>query len=161
VLAIIRTTNPTRTIVIGPPHYNSIGHLDELDLPEEDRNIILTVHYYSPMDFTHQGATWAGRRDKTGIEWLGTAEEKATIEGDFGKAQTWAKEHDRPVFLGEFGVYDKAPMESRLRYLKFVTRTAEKLGWSWAYWQFDSDFVLYDVEDDKWIEPIRDALIPK
>jgi len=27
---------------------------------------------------------------------------------------------------GEFGVYDKASMESRLRYLKFVTRTAEK-----------------------------------
>jgi len=160
-LAIIRATNPTRTIVIGPPHYNSMGHVDELDLPEDDRNIILTVHYYSPMDFTHQGAPWAGRRDKTGVEWLGTAKEKAAIERDFAKAQTWAKEHNRPVFLGEFGVYDKAPMESRLRYLKFVTRTAEKFGWSWAYWQFDSDFILYDVENEKWIEPVRDALIPK
>jgi hypothetical protein len=27
---------------------------------------------------------------------------------------------------GKFGVYDKAPMESPLRYLKFVIRTAEK-----------------------------------
>lgn len=27
---------------------------------------------------------------------------------------------------GEFGVYDKTPMESRLRYLKLVTRKAEK-----------------------------------
>ena len=35
----------------------------------------------------------------------------------------------------------------------------EKLGWSWAYWQFDSDFVLYDVKTDKWIEPVRDALV--
>ena len=160
-LAIIRATNPTRTIVIGPPHYNSIDHLDELDIPEDDRNIILTVHYYSPMDFTHQGAPWADRRDKTGVEWLGTAGEKAAIERDFAKAQTWAKVHNRPVFLGEFGVYDKAPMESRLRYLQFVTRTAEELGWSWAYWQFDSDFILYDVENEKWIEPVRDALIPK
>jgi endoglucanase len=160
-LAIIRATNPSRTIIIGPPNYNSIDHLDKLDLPKDDQNIILTVHYYSPMDFTHQGAPWAGRRDKTGVDWLGTAEEKEAIERDFAKVQAWAKEHNRPVFLGEFGVYDKAPMDSRLRYLKFVTRTAEKLGWSWAYWQFDGDFILYDIENEKWIEPVRDALIPR
>jgi endoglucanase len=55
-LAIIRKTNPVRTVIIGPANYNSIGHLGELALPEDDRNIIVTVHYYSPMDFTHQGA---------------------------------------------------------------------------------------------------------
>jgi endoglucanase len=157
-LAIIRKTNPTRTVILGPANYNSIGALGEFKLPEDDRHIILTVHYYSPMDFTHQGASWAGRADKTGVEWQGTDEEKAAIERDFGKAQTWAKEHNRPVFLGEFGVYDKAPMESRVRYLKFVVGTAAKLGWSWAYWQFDSDFVLYDIPNGKWVEPVRDAL---
>jgi endoglucanase len=52
-------------------------------------------------------------------------------------------------------------MESRLRYLEFVTRTMEKLGWSWAYWQFDSDFILYDVRSDKWVEPVLNALIAK
>ncbi|UCG56464.1 MAG: glycoside hydrolase family 5 protein [Phycisphaerales bacterium] len=160
-LAIIRKTNPARTVIIGPPHYNSIGHLDELDLPEEDRNIILTVHYYSPMDFTHQGAPWAGRKDKTGVEWTGTEQEKAAVERDFASAQAWAKKHNRPVFLGEFGVYDKAAMESRVRYLDFVTRAMEKLGWSWAYWQFDSDFVLYDIDREKWVEPVLNALIPK
>ncbi len=35
----------------------------------------------------------------------------------------------------------------------------QKLGWSWAYWQFDSDFVLYDVKNDRWIEWVRDALV--
>ena len=55
-------------------------------------------------------------------------------------------------------MYDKAPMESRVRYLTFLVGTMEKLGWSWAYWQFDSDFILYDVKNDKWIEPVRDAL---
>jgi len=160
-LAIIRKTNPTRTVIIGPANYNSIGGLSELELPQDDRSIILTVHYYSPMDFTHQGASWAGRKDKLGVEWKGTDEEKAAIERDFAKAQTWAKEHNRPVFLGEFGVYDKAPMESRLRYLRFATAAAEKLGWSWAYWQFDSDFILYDVNNDKWVEPVRDALLGK
>jgi endoglucanase len=158
-LALIRKTNPTRTVIIGPAGYNGIGQLAELKLPEDDRNIIVTVHYYSPMDFTHQGASWAGRADKLGVEWKGTDAEKAAVEKDFAKAQAWAKEHNRPLFLGEFGVYDKAPMESRARYLTFVVAAAQKLGWSWAYWQFDSDFILYDVKADKWIEPVRDALV--
>ena len=160
-LAIIRKSNPTRTVIIGPPGYNSIGGLRELTLPEDDRNIILTVHYYSPMDFTHQGARWAGRQDKIGVPWEGSAEQKAAIERDLAKAQAWAKEHNRPVFLGEFGVYDKAAMADRARYLRFVTRTVERLGWSWAYWQFDSDFVLYDVSEEKWVEPVLKALTDK
>ena len=61
---------------------------------------------------------------------------------------------------GEFGAYDKGPMDSRVRYTAAVARTAEKLGWSWAYWQFDSDFILYDIDNDHWVQPIRDALIP-
>ena len=52
-------------------------------------------------------------------------------------------------------------MDSRVRYISFVTRHAETLGWSWAYWQFDSDFVVYDIPNDKWVGPIRDALVPK
>jgi endoglucanase len=54
----------------------------------------------------------------------------------------WSKANDRPIFLGEFGSCDKADMESCARYTAYVVRTAEKLGFSWAYWQFDSDFHL-------------------
>ena len=159
-LAIIRKTNPARTVIIGPGHWNGIGYLEQLELPKNDRNIIVTVHYYSPMEFTHQGASWSSSRDKIGIEWNATAEEKQAVIKDFGKAQAWSEKHDRPLFLGEFGAYDKADMDSRVRYVSFVTRHAEKLGWSWAYWQFDSDFVVYDIPNDKWVEPIRGTLIP-
>jgi endoglucanase len=51
-------------------------------------------------------------------------------------------------------------MESRARYTAAVARTAERLGWSWAYWQFDSDFVVYDIPNSQWIAPIHRALIP-
>jgi endoglucanase len=88
-LAIIRRTNPTRAVIVGPPSWNSVKHLDGLELPEE-----------------------------------------------------WSVQNDRPIFLGEFGAYDKALMDSRVRYTAAVARTAEELGWSWAYWQFDSDFIL-------------------
>jgi len=37
-------------------------------------------------------------------------------------------------------------MDSRASNTAFVARTAEKLGFSWAYWQFDSDFIVYDID---------------
>jgi endoglucanase len=160
VLPIIRATNPTRTLVIGPPFWNSIDHLDDLVLPEDDRNIIVTVHYYQPMRFTHQGAPWEKETAQlSGVTW-GSAEEKARVERDFARVQDWSRKHRRPILLGEFGAYEKAPMESRARYTAQVARTAESLGWAWAYWQFDSDFIVYDIEKDQWVGPILKALIP-
>lgn len=52
-------------------------------------------------------------------------------------------------------------MPSRIRHVGFVAREAKARGWSWAYWQFESDFILYDIPVGHWIEPIRDALIPR
>jgi len=159
-LAVIREKNPTRTILVGPAFWNSVDHLKELELPAEDRHLIVTVHYYKPMEFTHQGAAWTGQRDKSGISWGSDAERKA-VHDDFAKVAAWAKENKRPIFLGEFGAYDKAPMESRVRYTDCVARTAVAQGWSWAYWQFDGDFILWDMKADKWVEPILNALIPQ
>jgi endoglucanase len=160
-LAIIRETNPTRTVIAGPAFWNSVDHLRELELPENDRHLIVTVHYYKPMEFTHQGAAWTGQQDKLGVDWLGTEKDLAAIDKDFDSVAAWASEHKRPIFLGEFGAYDKGPMESRARYTAAVARAAEKRGWSWAYWQFDSDFILYDIDRDAWVEPIKRSLIPE
>ncbi len=160
-LAVIRATNPTRTVVIGPPEWNGFLYLNRLALPEADRNIIVTVHYYEPMRFTHQGADWTPEFvNFSGVTW-GSAAEKKRVESDFAIAQKWALAYRRPVFLGEFGAYDKGPMESRIRYTEFVARTAESLGWAWAYWQFDSDFIVYDIDKDEWVTPVLKALVPQ
>ena len=160
-LAIIRQTNPTRAVIVGPGHWNAISHLEKLKLPETDRHLIVTVHFYEPFDFTHQGASWTNQKDKLGFDWKGTAEQVAALNRAFDKADAWCKANQRPLLLGEFGAYDRAPMDSRARWTDAVTRAAEARGWSWAYWQFDSDFILYDVKREAWVEPIRDALIPK
>jgi endoglucanase len=160
-LALIRAGHPTRTLIIGPAYWNGIDYLHRFNLPAHDRHIIVTVHYYLPMAFTHQGAAWsAENKDRTGVTWLGTEAEKQVIQRDFAGAQAWAAEHQRPILLGEFGAYDKGDMESRVRYTSFVAREAERLGWSWSYWQFDSDFIVFDIDHDRWVEPIRKALIP-
>ena len=157
---IIRATNPNRTLIIGPANWNGIETLNTLLLPENDRNIIVTVHFYHPMKFTHQGASWSKENAKlSGITWEGTKEEKELIDSRLKVAAEWSKAHNRPIFLGEFGSYDKAPMESRARYTAYVARTAEKLGFSWAYWQFDSDFIVYDIDNEKWVTPILNSLV--
>jgi endoglucanase len=158
-LGIIRESNPTRTVIVGPPFWNGIGHLRELELPAEDRNLIVTVHYYEPMRFTHQGAPWTQMKQLSGIPW-GSEVEKRKVEQDFAGVAEWAKAQNRPILLGEFGAYDKADMESRARYTAHVARTAEALGWAWTYWQFDSDFVVYDIDKDAWVKPIWKALAP-
>jgi endoglucanase len=159
-LAVIRKTNPVRNVVIGPGHWNSIQHLDQLDLLEDDRHIIVTVHYYAPMEFTHQGAAWSKQTAHlSGVTW-GSDAEKQRVVDDFAGVQQWSKTHKRPILLGEFGAYDKGAMESRVLYTAHVARTAESLGWAWTYWQFDSDFIVWDMAKDAWVEPIRNALIP-
>ncbi len=56
----IRLTNPHRTLFVGPGRYNSPEELPDFRLPDDDDNIIVTLHCYDPMFFTHQGAGWAG-----------------------------------------------------------------------------------------------------
>jgi endoglucanase len=159
---LIRETNPNRTLIIGPANWNGIESLSTLRLPEEDRNIIVTVHFYHPMPFTHQGAYWTkDYKDLSGIKWNGTKEEKEFIETSLKVAADWSIKNNRPIFLGEFGSYDKGDMESRVRYTAFIARTAEKFGFSWAYWQFDSDFIVYDIAKESWVMPILNALVEK
>ncbi len=160
-LDVIRETNPTRTVIIGPPEWNGFNFLRDLVLPEADRNIIVTVHYYEPFRFTHQGAPWSPETVRfSGVTWGGAAEIKR-LEDDFDRVQAWSAANRRPILLGEFGAYDKAPMESRVRWTAAVARAAEARGWAWTYWQFDSDFILYDIGKDRWVEPILRALVPR
>ncbi|HUQ10799.1 MAG TPA: glycoside hydrolase family 5 protein [Steroidobacteraceae bacterium] len=160
-LAVVRKTNPTRNVLIGPAFWNNISWLPKLELPAADRHIIVSVHYYEPHPFTHQGASWSpGTVNLSGIHW-GSAADYAKIERDFDVAQAWAKKENRPIYLGEFGAYDKAPQEDRIKYTAAVARAAEKRGWAFGYWQFDSNFIAYDIDKDAWNEPIYRALVPR
>jgi endoglucanase len=161
-LQILRKSNPGRTIIIGSINGNQIKFLDNLLLPENDRNIIVAIHYYSPIQFTHQGAPWSVKnKDLSGIEWTASESEMQKVNLDFDMALKWAKEHRRPLTLGEFGAYEKADMPSRARWTNYIARQAEARNWSWSYWQFDSDFIVYDIDKGQWVEPILKALIPQ
>ncbi|RNL55892.1 glycoside hydrolase family 5 protein [Pedobacter jejuensis] len=159
---IIRKSNPSRTLLIGTVYGNQIQYLKDLVLPEQDRNIIVAIHYYSPIQFTHQGAPWSVKnKNLSGITWTKTEDQQKAVQKDFDFAANWAKEHYRPLTLGEFGAYEKADIASRALWTDYIARQAELRGWSWSYWQFDSDFILYDIDEDKWVDQIKNALIPQ
>jgi endoglucanase len=159
-LSIVRETNSTRVVVVGPTNWNSLRELPNLKLPD-DPDLLVTYHYYDPFQFTHQGASWAGDvKNLHGISW-GTPENRAAIKADFDKVSAWAAANRRPILLGEFGVYDKSgtPIDLRAAWTRTVRSEAERHGFGWAYWQFEGDFVVWDMEHQRWVEPIKNALL--
>ena len=96
-----------------------------------------------------------------GIEW-GSDVDRAALASDFDKVAAWSKVNRRPVLLGEFGAYDKSgtPIELRVAYTSAARCESEGRGFGWAYWQFDGDFIVWDMKANAWVRPIRDALLP-
>jgi endoglucanase len=157
-LPVVRESNPGRMVIVGSASMSDAGALPQLELPSDDR-LIVTFHYYSPFSFTHQGAPWwAGSEDWVGSTW-GSAQDRRAVRADFAAALDWAAENDRPVFLGEFGTYSRADIEMRARWTTAVRRHAERLGISWAYWDFGTDFGAFDLEAGAWRQPLEHALL--
>ena len=91
-LAAVRASNPTRAVIVGPGHWNSLGSLDRLTLPANDRHLIVTFHYYSPFEFTHQGAEWTeGTQAWLGRTWTDTPEQRGELHRDLAKGAAWGK----------------------------------------------------------------------
>ena len=190
-IATIRKTNPTRIIFIGPGKWNSLDEVEKLRLPEEDRNLVVTVHCYDPFLFTHQGASWTmPATATTGIQYPGPPEKP--IEPDprvqeqwnrkwienynrlppeenpssdkayrqrMEKVAKWARDHQRPIHLGEFGAVIHADPQSRLRYYKEKRRVAEELGFGWAIWDWKANFRYW--KDGEAVDGMQQALFGK
>jgi len=154
----IRRYNPTRYIIIGPDRYNSLNRLEKLNLPDNN-NIIVSIHYYNPADFTFQGDPYhKGYENLSDIPW-GSPEDIRKLEADFLKASDWAKANNRMIFVGEFGVNQNAPAQYRELWIKTVRKEAEKKGFAWGYYEFCANFGIYNPETDMWDEKLLEALI--
>lgn len=292
-LAVIRQTNPTRKVVVGPVFWNSVRGLATFS-PPEDSNLIATVHYYEPFLFTHQGATWIDPVPPIGVDWdsdtfglsvpfqnwswstaveattqgleitytagwagfqihnpnlfTGVQSVEFTIEADqqtnlnvavvnvdtgdqfeqtvvanagtnsysvdvssFGNsnvvsniflqnqsptptstyllkefavrtdsgvekliateyfniaaamktAMQWARTNEMPLYLGEFGAYEPADFDARVRWTTAVRQIAEFFNIDWAYWELGAGFGVYDPVNDVWRLELLQSLIPE
>jgi len=158
-ISTVRAIEPDRTIMVGPVGWNSAWALNELDLPADEKNLIVTVHMYEPFWFTHSGAPWVSPTPPAGAVWNGTPEEKKPIDDALNLAATWASQHGRPMFVGEFGAYSAAEYASRVRWTTYVVDSMASRGFSWAYWEFCAGFGVYDPDAGAFRQDLLQALI--
>jgi endoglucanase len=155
----VREYDSKRAIIVGPGYWNGFDHLPELQLPSDDRRLIVTFHYYRPFQFTHQAQAWLPASQAwRGTHW-GNEQDKRALHDDFVSVAAWAKEHQRPIYLGEFGASENAEMDDRLAWTRAVVANANTMGFSWSYWQFTTSFGAYDTITNSWNERMLHALL--
>lgn len=102
--------------------------------------------------------TWFARYNQTS----GSANPAGpeAIEKAFDRASEWSESRGIPLWLGEFGAYDRADMASRVRWTRTVRAAAESRGIPWAYWEFGAGFGIYDRDARVWRTSLLEALVP-
>jgi endoglucanase len=161
-LRVIRESNPNRVVYVTSNKWSSFHTVGDVVLPD-DPNIALTIHFYEPMIFTHQRAAWAGFKntlppvtfpgvtpDITGYTLpdshvkvkAGEPLTVAQIDATFASVSAWLAKNAPTieVYVGEFGVYEPAPADSKRRWIETVRKDAEKRGWGWAVWDYNDSF---------------------
>lgn len=170
-IAAIRAQAPQHSLIVGGREWNSIGGLQNM-YPLADSNLIYTFHFYDPMIFTHQGATWVGNAVATqGIPFpynaatmpamnaaaTGTWGENAyndydvygnaaTLANAVGAAKNWSNAHQLPINCGEWGSYKPfIPNDgSRCRYTEAVKGILDSLAIPFTYWEWNEGFSLFN-----------------
>lgn len=159
-LTEIRKTNPDRVVLMGVAEFGGLSGLGKL-VPPADPNVIVSIHYYNPFQFTHQGADWVGSQS---LEWLGTKwndleAERQVMRQEFASAQNFSQTYNIPIHIGEFGAFDRADMASRVRWSTFLARYLESIDFSWAYWEWSAGFGVYNPTTGQYRTELLDALI--
>ena len=156
-LRVVRKTNPDRIVMIGPTRWNNASDLQLLKLPN-DANLIATVHNYSPFQFTHQGAEWVSPVLPLGVTCCSAAQQ-AEMVAPLDVAKAWSVAKRYPMYVGEFGAYNKADDASRITFNRTMRQAMESRGMTWAYWEFAAGFGVYDPAKLSFRQPLLDSLL--
>lgn len=168
----IRKLEPNRTIVIGSNKWQQVQTFDELKVPENDPNILLSFHFYEPFLLTHWRASWTDQKNytgpvhypgvilsqkefdnlpdemkETGKRWIDKEFNKKWILEQWKKPITKAKELGLPLYCGEFGIITGPPQEDMLRWYQDMIDLFEENNIGYANWNYKSG--SFGLVDDK------------
>lgn len=145
----IRSWEAARTLVIGSNRWQSASTFDQLKIPANDINILLSFHFYEPFHLTHYKASWTNLKDFNGqVQYPGqivvngtTEKEKMvynrdTLEKMMAKPIYLANRLKLPLYCGEFGVIDGSPRDSKLAWYKDLVGIFEKHNIAYANWNY-------------------------
>lgn len=169
-IAAIREIAPDTYIIFGGVNYNNVTSVPQLAMPYDDK-IVYNFHCYEPLVFTHQKAYWVEGMTKDfsmsypdSIEVYReksrpfSAESMGAIyteglkemgpgyfETLFAPAIKTAEERNVPLYCGEYGVIDQAPLDDTVRWFKDIHTVFVKYGIGRAVWNYkQKDFGLVD-----------------
>src|SRR6266851_2156237 len=174
-ISAIRSAAPQHTIIASGHRWSSIAELLFLE-PYADRNIIYNFHFYEPMAFTHQGASWAGphlsfyknipypstpesvskvldtiQDDPARYNLLRYGEDgwnAARIDREIGMAAAWAAKYQVPLTCNEFGTFRKfAPPADRAVWIRDLRTALEKYGIGWTMWDYAGGFAVVNKQN--------------
>lgn len=152
----IRAYAPDTLILVGSYWNNSPESVKDLAAPYDDK-VVYNFHCYSPLKFTHQGATWT--REIVQEERYSFEEMDITpqlFEELFASAIEKAQRHGADVYCGEYGVIENATPEDTLKWFKAINSVFEKHGIARAAWSYKRmNFGLSDTR----LDAVRDELI--
>ena len=156
-LAAIRATNPERPVIIGGENYSGIDSLATLNMPD-DPHVFPTFHYYSPFEFTHQGASWAGAPPPAVGREFPTAEDREMFARDADKVRAYIARTGQVPFMGETGAYDRhIPTEQRALYHAMVREAFAPVGVDICAWAYTNTFPFWDKDTGRWLPGMRAA----
>jgi endoglucanase len=183
--AVVRELEPDRVLVLGPNRWQQPDSMPFLAVPSGDPNLILSVHNYAPLLFTHYRAYWISFRDfKGAVRYPGPvvdADEMAalrrgasaqvrreTADGadDWGPdrlRQLFAPAIDRAgecglqLYCGEFGCLPTVARAERLAYYRDITAVMREAGMAWAAWEWKGDFGIFTWRGESELNTPLDA----
>lgn len=179
VMPIIRQAEPKRIIVIGSNRWQSANTFDQLYVPENDPNIILSFHMYEPFLLTHHTASWTGIKDYKGpVNYPGTIVKREdvqqlpdslqaiilrnkisynidSIRNHLKKPVAIAKKYNLPLYCGEWGCLNTVPDEARLRWFRDMRTVLEENNIGWATWDYKGSFGIINEKGEQEIALIQ------
>jgi len=156
----IRAISPDRTIVISTAEWNGPWTLKDFTPPEYD-NLILALHTYEPLDFTHQGMKWAGTED---VKLALTDDMLINLRTQLNLIVEFKERTGMKVILNEFGLNTTGHISDKdvKRYLSTVTKVCSENDIPWTYWSYNGQFGFYNSNafgiGAGWRENVLDSL---
>jgi hypothetical protein len=149
-IAAVRRKGPEFTVVATSVLWSSRDAMVKL-VPQKDKKVIYDLHYYLPMDYTHQGLPWMGEHFKPlcnlpypGIQGYDAAQ----ILADVGAVAAWGKKNKVKIVMGEFGVANRCTSPTdKAAYLRDVRAAAEKFGMGWLVWEYSKSFSIAEKDE--------------
>lgn len=177
----IREIEKERTLVIGSNRFQGVETFPALKVPEGDKNIILTFHYYRPNALTFYKTPWSDLKDYNGkvyypgevvpegelvnysneykekIKWAIGYYDKNTIQNDINSAIEVARGLKLPLYCGEYGVYPTAPKDAAMRWYQDLTDIFRENNIAFCHWNYNADFPIVDDNSNP-LHPLVDIL---